>query len=108
MLAIGDAATGEPGTFFDISKAAQWSIKGTVLRLIPDGIFVKCGVNSDTSLRKPEKDEIVFIQDPFPGQGVFKGLTTGSAVNYVGYSLGRLQNKVGRGIPKEVRIFELR
>lgn len=102
------APTGKPGTFFDVSKATQWSIKGKVLRLTPDGIFVKCGVNSDTSSRKPETDEVVFVQDPFPGQGVFKGLTTGSAVSYIGYFLGRLQNEVGRGIPKEVRIFELR
>ncbi len=73
MLVVGEAATGEPGAFFDVSKAGQWSIKGTVMRLAPDGIFVKCAVNSDTSSRKPGTDEIVFIQDPFPGQGVFKG-----------------------------------
>lgn len=102
------APTAAPGIFFDQSKTAGWSIKGEVLFIARDGIFVKCAGSSDTGSRKPTEGEVVFLKDPFPGQGTFKGLSTGSVATYIGYSLGRGQNDVGRGIPKEVRVFELR
>lgn len=97
-----------PGIFYDASKANAWSIKGKVLFSTREGIFVRCTRNPDRDVRKPKEGEVVFVRDPHPDLNTFKSLKAGSDVTQLGYSTGRFENKVGHGIPEDVRSFEIR
>ncbi len=96
------------GIFYDSSKANAWSIKGKVILMVPEGIFVETERTPEPGQRKPKEGEIVFIRDPFPDLATFKDLKIGSEVVRQGFSTGTLQNKVGHGVPAEVHSFELR
>ena len=102
------AAIAAPGIFYDASKANAWSIKGKVIFSTREGIFVRCMRNPDREVRKPKEGEVVFVRDPHPDLNTFKSLKAGSDVTQLGYSTGRFENKVGHGIPEDVRSFEIR
>lgn len=111
--ANGTAAAATPsvaaGIFYDASKANAWAITGKIIFVTREGIFVKCARRSgESGIRRRKEGEVIFVRDPYPDLATFKALKTGMEVDRLGYSTGRLANKVGHGVPDDVRSFEIR
>lgn len=96
------------GIFFNNSDAGAFSIEGTVRLIRKEGLFIKCAGTNEQGLRPLKKGDIVFVQDPFPGQGTFGEISVGKSIRYKGFAVGFVAKGFEPKIKQQVLALELR